>query len=193
MFVYKRKSSRQTRRQHKPWWIRNWSYKRTGCRKNRCILNDLRIEGRQEFKRAVGMPEVQILTCATFTDLVQPPLPHWVCGFWDCLSSHPDALRQVHSLFQTEFFRECELSQGFLLQVSVPARFLNSPSMCLPLLPRFIFLSIFPPTTWFRRQFLCNMCPVLTFFLHIIFLSSLSQCNMSSFFRDRSNWSPSLF
>lgn len=81
MFVYNRKSGRQTRRQHKPWWIRNWSYKRKDPRENRCILNDLRIEGRQEFKGAVGMPEVQILTCATFTDLVQPSLPHLVCGF----------------------------------------------------------------------------------------------------------------
>jgi hypothetical protein len=57
----------------------------------------------------------------------------------------------------------------------------------------FTVLSIFPSTTWFRRQFLCNMCPVLTLFLCMIFQPSLSLCNMSSFFRDQSNWTPSLF
>jgi len=192
MFFYNRKSGRQTRRKHNPWWIRNWSYKWTDRREIRCILNDLRIEDRQEFKSAVGMPEVQILTWAAFADLVQPSRPHWVCAFWDCLSSHPDVLRQVHSLFQTEFFRVCEMSQGFLLQVPVPARFHNSPSMCLPRLPCFTVLSIFPSS--YRRQFLCKMYPVLTFFPCMIFLSSLSLYNMFSFFRDRSNWSsPPLF
>ena len=142
------------KKQHKPWWIRNWSYKRTDRRENRYMLNDLRIEGRQEFKSAVGVPEVQILTCATFTHLVQTSLPHWFCGFGDSLSSHTDALRQVHSLFQTEFLRLCELSLGFLLQIPVPASFLSPPSMCLPLLSHFTFLSTVPSTTWFRRQFL---------------------------------------
>ena len=70
------------------------------------------------------------------------------------------ALRQVHSLFQSEFFIQCDrLHLSFIFQYLLFS--LRSSSSYLRLLPRHhvttTLLSIFPSITCFRRQFLLKM------------------------------------
>jgi hypothetical protein len=77
-------------------------------------------------------------------------------------------LRQVYSVFQSEFFTECDL----VLPLSIYSIlfFLKAMQYLLRLLPRLlvtsIYPSIFPSVTCFRRKFLRKMWPIqLAFFV----------------------------
>ena len=101
-------------------------------------------------------------------------------------SSAGNVLWKVHSLFQAQFFTECDL----VLPVSTSRIFsfpLRPCSSCIRLLPRLQALSIFPWITFSRRQFVLNMWPIQLAFLHFTvgwtFLSSLSLCNTPFIFR----------
>ena len=63
------------------------------------------------------------------------------------------ALRQVHSLFQSEFSTQCDLL--LWLNFQFPLISFRSPCRRLPLLP-----SISPSITCFKRQFLRKMWPI---------------------------------
>ena len=74
----------------------------------------------------------------------------------------------------------------FLFQFLACCLFLKVSSSCLHHLPiASLPTFILPPTTCFRRQFLCKMWPIhLAFFLSVvcrIFIFSLILCNTSSF------------
>ena len=60
------------------------------------------------------------------------------------------ALRQVHSLFPSEFSTQCDLQFPFLTVIE----------QLLRLLPRLPVTSVFPTLPYFRRQFLRQMWPI---------------------------------
>jgi hypothetical protein len=101
--------------------------------------------------------------------------------------SHSVVLRQVCSLFQSEF--SAEYDQVLPLSVSSILVLLRSSGSCLHFLHCLAVPSIpspiFPLIMCFRRQLLCKMWPIqLVFLLCILcrlFLSSLSLCNTSTF------------
>ena len=97
-----------------------------------------------------------------------------------CLHTHTNThvliplsiLRQVSSLFQSEFSIECDLV--------LPFQFPVSSSSCFYLLPRLSVTSIlpcaFPSITCKRRQLLCKMRPIqLDFFIYIYICYKVAQ------------------
>jgi len=105
-------------------------------------------------------------------------------------------LRQVHSLFQSEFFTEYDLSI-----YSTPLFPLRSFGCCQPLQPRIpvtsILPSIFPSKTCFRRQFLQKMWPVLQSSLFLLYVEYSSPLWLFvtplHVLHDWYSWSPSFY
>ena len=99
-----------------------------------------------------------------------------VCGWCELMYSiHSfipySVLRQVYSLFQSEFSTERDLVIRICFQYLVVS--LRSSSSCLRLLPRLSITSVPPPTfrlvTCFRRQLLRKIWPIqLAFFLYTV-------------------------
>jgi hypothetical protein len=97
-------------------------------------------------------------------------------------SSRNLVLRQVHSLFQSEFFIKCE-SSVFSFKLHYLLFSLRSYSRCLRVC--LFFLSVFPSKMCFRRLCLRKIWPIQLAFLHCILsrmcLSSVTLCNTSLF------------
>jgi hypothetical protein len=93
-------------------------------------------------------------------------------------------LRQIYTLFQSEFSTECHLVLPLSIFSHLPVS-LRPTRSSLRLFPRLPVASTIPSIIRFRRQFLRKMWPIqlaiLLFIVRNIFLSSLTVCNTSSF------------
>ena len=108
-------------------------------------------------------------------------------AMWQLSSIPQSVLRQVHSLIQSEFSRECDVVRPLSIYRTLlfPYGYSVAAYVFFLVFISYIPSYIFPSIMCFIIQFLHNIQPIqLAFLLFIacrIFLSSLTVCNTSSF------------